>query len=295
MALLSLDRKQTLPESGGDGYSVANRTASRDRAIPYMGIADSVMSVDELLADPMVPLLYSTYDYNPLCRLGKRDAVRHADNPKVWTVTLTYSTEIPKAEEVEDDNPLNAPVKRSVGFHEIQAPIYKDINGDKILMSNGLPFSPPITIRRSVLVFRFVKNYPYFDLAMFKTYHDHVNSESFMDCDPGTVYCQLTAEQNERKGYQYYTVTFDFQYDYRGWQPRPVHESLMCLPSTYPVDKEMKKCKDANGREVTVPWPLDEDGRQVPPSDIYNTPPYVSEVEAYNSADFNNLGLPLGA
>lgn len=253
------------------------------------------MDEDDLIKDPYIPGLGTTFDQNPLCRLSRVNATRNPDNNLLWIVTLGYSSDMPKPEDIEDDNPLTAPVKRSIGFHEIQTPIYKDINGDKILMSNGLPFSPPITIRRSVLVFKFVKNYAYFDIALFKAYHDHVNSASFLDCDAGTIYCQMTAEENWRKGMNYYTVTFDFQYDYRKWNPQPVHESLMCLPVTYPVDKEMKKCKDANGREVTIPWPLKSDGRQVPPADIYNTPPYVSEVEAYNTADFNDLGLPTGA
>ena len=255
-----------------------------------MAITDVRMEEDDVVKDPLVPLLGSTFDQNPLCRLGRVSATRNAENNLVWIVTLSYSSDIPKPEEIEDDNPLNAPVKRSISYREIQVPVYRDIDGNIPKLTNGMPYNPPVMVRRSVLVLHFTKNYPTFDIATYTAYHDHVNSAAFATLSSGTVYCQITAEEQWRKGYNYFTVSFEFLYDPRGWQPRPVQESLYSIDSGGDVSQSV----DGNGKYVTHPWPLKANGTQVDANDLPTTPPIFVEVEAVPSADFNDLGLPTG-
>ena len=291
MPIVSFDRKYNLPSTAGREISIANRTANRTFDIPYMAITDVRMEEDDVVKDPLIPLLGSTFDQNPSCRLGRVSATRNAENNLVWIVTLGYSSEFPKPEEIEDDNPLNAPVKRSSNFHEVQAPLRVDLNGVQVRLTNKLAIDPPLMVRRSVRVYRFVKNYPTWNIATEDQYHDHVNSATWMGKAAGTVYCQISSEQMNRKGYDYFTVTYEFQYDPRGWQPQIYNYSTQQFNI---LGTDLIPILNEKLVPVKEPWPLDADGRKIPGADLLTVGPYKSEFKGYETADFNDLGLPLG-
>ena len=292
MAITSFKRLYNSPSTAGREFSLANRTANRTFDIPFLATTDVRMDEDDLIKDPYIPGLGTTFDQNPLCRLSRVNATRNPDNNLLWIVTLSYSSDMPKPEEIEDDNPLNAPVKRSSGWHEIQIPMRRDVNGNLVRLTNGMIVDPPIMVRRSVRVYRFVKNYPTWNIATEDNYHDHLNSTTWMGKAAETVYCQISSEENWRKGYNYFTVSFEFHYNKLGWQPLFYNYSTQQREL---VTNNLIPILNDKFLPVTEPWPIDSDGRKIASADILTTLPALTEVDGYETADFNDLGLPLGA
>ena len=291
MPIVSFKPLLIAPSQVGREFSAVNRSANRTFDIPYQAITDVRMDDDDFIKDPYIPSLYSTFDQNPLCRLGRINCLRNDKNPLVWTVTLGYSSEVPKAEEVEDDNPLNAPVKRSSGWHEIQVPMRRDVNGNLVRLTNGMLVDPPIMVPRTVRAYRFVKNYATWNIEYEDGFHDHLNSAVWMGKATETVCCKISSEENWRKGVNFFTVTFEFHYNKLGWQPLFYNYSTQQREL---VTNKLIPILNDKFLPVTEPWPIDSDGRKIASADILTTLPALTEVDGYETADFNDLGLPLG-
>lgn len=288
-SLLSFGQSGLSATSATRAFSVQSKSATREFTVPYGGIADGLMTEDEVLADPLCPQIGDTYDLNPMCRLSSVRVHNNPDNPLRWEAEVTYSSEMPNASEIQqDDNPLNRPVEISSDFALVQLPLRKDINGDVVKLSNGLVPSPELQYSESIKIYTFVKNYPKLNPAWESLYHNKINSDDYLGYAARHVWCHISGRSMSEKGHNYAQYTIKFQCNpAMSWNPSLIHQSYMRL-----VSGELRNIRDEHGQFVSHPWPLADDGDWIPPANILTVEPYVSSVEAYHEVDFNNMGLP---
>ena len=276
--------------SGSIEHQPGTLKSTRSHVVQYMAITnDPTDREDEVLSSGLVPKLYSAYLYNPQARASAVSATRRTDNPKVWDVNVTYSTDAPKEEETSQGNPLGAAVKRSLGSYSLQVPMREDRDGVPVKNAAGIPFDPPPMVELNPWSLTCVRSEPVFNMTLWHSYHDHTNSTTFNGAAEGEVKCKVTVEENYDNGFSYYTVNYTFMHNPLGWNISLVNQGFLELVP----GPRIRRITDTNGQEVTQPYPLTDLGQAVPESELDDDPSPVNYLNfrAFDSADFNQLGL----
>lgn len=238
-----------------------------------------------VLQAPGLPQLYDTHPFTPLFTVNKVSGDLIATPGNAWLIKVEYSTQTP-SEQQEDENPLNKPVDISVRPLIGSIAVTEDRDGAAIVNTATAPFDPPLERQQSNFVLTFIRNEPVFDPATAVDYTDKVNSATFYGVAAGYWKCNgISADSEFQKGLKYWVVTYEFEYNRLGWQPRVLNAGWEQL-----VSGVREKITDSLGRDIAQPWPLASNGTAIPEDDV-DTDAYFLSFNVYEAADFNSLGL----
>lgn len=279
------------PQRGSQKWNSSDNSITSEYTRTYLAKTDTA-TTDEMvvLQSSYVPQLFDTDPFNSDARVSGRDAER-TENPVYWKVDVQYSTKVPTAQDGDNsDSPLNIKPKWSRSSSQISVPIWEDVDGKVIKNTADQQFNPPVNVVRFNAVYRVIRGelkYPN------EQYEGRVNSSTFLGKPAGTLLCTIPSiEEAFSHSLKFYWVTYEFHYDYRGWQPRVLSAGLMQKVAGTPV--KLKPCVDALGQDVTSPVPLDSNGAQITLDNLAtNTGISFVDVKGYKTANFNALGLTL--
>jgi len=201
---------------------------------------------------------------------------------KEWLVTLEYDSEA----EQQQDNPLMRPTQISGSFQEYQKAIWKDRNGSMIVNKANQPFDPPIELPDARPVLTMTRNEVNYDMAYFAAnFVNRINSTPWYGGATGQWRCAniAGAGPHVENDIVFYTLTYEFQFRYEGWQPQ--------ISNRGKKDKDGKPCVDANNNISDEPQLLKSDGTQVPHPVTLSAENFVTPL-VFLEADFNDLALP---
>lgn len=261
------------------------------------------------------------------CYPGKTASIhqeKEGDPNEFWRVESKFSTRpLNRCEEEEPETPLEEPQQVSGSFVKYTKEATRDRYGDPIKSSSHEMFRGPQTEfdhnRPGVHI---VQNVPALELALFSSMVDTVNDSTLWGLGPRKV--KLSNATWERKYYGsclvYYTRTFDFDIDFKGFDREVLDEGTKALHGHWegrywqlddidgePPDKEnpahFDRYKDRKGENTRVL--LDGNGSplSLPLFDATGTgtgtgtgtdggSPVYLDIEYYDENDFLLLGIP---
>ncbi len=227
------------------------------------------------------------------------DCQNSDDDPTLWLVVCTYSTEIPGNQARETagydptsgasiptggggegtdpyqraENPLDRPATYRVDWESTTEICTEGTFGAAIKNSAGDPFDPPPQVEVSYPVITIEKNYPIGDpilnLDVQDEYQDAVNLDAWHGIDAGKCrFVGLNVIYGFENGVRFGRVTFRIKIRKKGWLLRLVdcgfREFVPGSLTPPPADK-MEPIRDEHGVEVAQPVPLDGAGRKLTP------------------------------
>lgn len=169
--------------------------------------------------DPQLPVLYGTYSLgndslsSALCisKTPRPDG----DDGRSWIVTCRFSTNaIPY-----NSNPLNDPVKVSMGFDQFTRVAREDTSGNPVANSMGDIFDPPVEIDDSRPVYSVTRNEAYINESLVADMKDSVNANSWRGFQPRCVKCKsiTPGELQNRNNTDFYAVKYEFHINGDTW------------------------------------------------------------------------------
>lgn len=166
---------------------------------------------------PRAPFSYAG-DVDPRAYLiNKRARLREADKTaRIWRVTCNYSSQPQSSCADQIQNPLTKPTEWSGSFFQSQAIAVKDKDGEAILNAAGQVYDPPPMGDDSRPTIRAVKNFPYLDITLWKSYKDAVNDDLWLGVIPAReakIQSIVWGQSYSANCTPFYPVTFDFSLD----------------------------------------------------------------------------------
>lgn len=252
--------------------------------------SDALDAAANFLGIPAAGPVYVAYSFgtsfDPLAMLKKMTARCTATGStgeyKEWLVTCEYDS---TAEQMQD-NPLLRPTHISGSFQEYMKAIWKDVDGKTIVNKANQPFDPPIELpdgRPHLVMTRNEIDYslPYFA----NNFVNRINSSPWYFGSTGQWRCVNVGGDgpNIENDVVFYTVTYEFQFRYEGWQPS--------ISNRGKIQKDGTPCVDVSGNITDEPQYLDDNGKQLPFPVSASSETFVNPT-CFFTADFNALGLP---
>lgn len=172
-----------------------------------------------VINDPQLPQLYSAYSVgndslsSALC-IGKTPRPE-GDSRKSWIVTCRFSTNALQF----DSNPLNDPIRVSLGFDQFTRIAREDKDGNPVGNSLGDMFDPPPEIDDSRPVYKVIRNESYINESLVADMKDSVNEGSWRGFQPRCVKCKSISpgDLQIRNGTEYYAVVYEFHINGDTW------------------------------------------------------------------------------
>lgn len=297
---------------------VAEKLSKRTYTRTYLGVSDTPAD-DPLMirADPLTP---KEGEPDAFDRMALNVAIRCKRRPKtlkLWDITVTSTTEFDAQEFNRSTSPLDAPTVWSGDTVLYEVPITKDINGKLIANKAGDVFEGAMT---QVVGWTFTakRSIPYVSLDWIDDFVAGVNDSTVnirgKRCAEKTVWLR-SAQIGEPRidfGIVHCPSTFIFEYNPLGWYFAPLNRGFREQYGEFVPDatgiggtivRKMREITDDNGRPVTSPVFLNNDGelhripgpngtriRKVPldPSDIITL-----KFEIKQPVSFRRLGVLL--
>jgi len=242
---------------------------------------DGVIAVGNAGGIPHKGAYYQHYgeaDPGALCR---KITPRQIDKT-VWEVSCHYSSEHGD-EEQNQQNPLLKPPRRS--WRHVRTVTYpgKDLDDKPFVNSAGERFGPDAAAIEEVHpVLVIERNEAYFDFAVGKDYQNSVNSDRFYGWDPGTARLILTADEAWAEGMAYAIVTYEIEFNERGWNTPILDDGSFYLEVDDETgDKERVYPQDKNGIAATSRVMLDGAGGKLSQAQI--------DAEEFQYIDFRRF------
>ncbi len=213
-----------------------------------------------ILSDYRFPLVGVTYpnDIFAFCRsIVPRNT---AKSKRVWIVTATYSTERQIVE-----NPLADPAEIEWDTVDRTRPFFKDKDGLAILNAAGFYFDPPVEDDDSRWVATVVGNVPAVP-SWLGAYRNAINTDAFTldGYSVGVRMAKMAAirigKWQERNHIQYRVLTMKIGLNEDTWIKETLNDGFYELASG---GADPTHIEDTNGDKVTMPWPLDSDGKMI--------------------------------
>lgn len=258
------------PGQEGTGFNVDFRKRRYIRQFKVI-VKDKRLGPIDVCYAPGIPLPYSFYftkdgmewDLYALCVniSAKRES---SDNDwQNWIVTCEYSTDIPfsdipvfpktggsprgggKKQEGDQHNPELQPPKIYWDWEIVHEAPARDLRGKPFLNSARQPFTPPPQFEYARRVLHVERNERAFDPNLAEEYAFAVNSDPFMDYEPGQAQCLPPKAEQIRYGpIFYHRVHYAIRFKPREarddgsidtWQPELLDQGLMRLPTPHNV------------------------------------------------------------
>jgi hypothetical protein len=198
-----------------------------------------------------------------------------------WLVTVQYS---PYDSSLFGPNPLEWPLRVSLGSTEFDKPVWKDINDDPVVNSAGQRFGDPVLMDDSRNLLKIIRNESNFKASNIDKYKDVINSDEFLTHPPFSVKARpITAEALYSSEIGYYSeVTYTFQFDSKKWKKIILDEGYATFDGS-----RLQQVLDGKGQPVSEPVLLDGSGGQLPDGDM----PVYLEFDIYDEINFSDFGF----
>lgn len=143
------------------------------------------------LSCPDLPKMYDFYnptgtgtETDVTVLVKSRSARQHENHKQLWAVTINYSSDC-KDSQYQAKLPTDRRYRIRHSFERFQKALDSDIDGNPIRNSAGDPYDPPPQIEGYRLVVEVEKNLRSYDAAVLMRYLGAVNSDNFLDFEPG--------------------------------------------------------------------------------------------------------------
>lgn len=289
-------------------------------------------------AAPYIPLPYSIYqsgnglEFDLLALLVNKQAkLQNEDDWKVWIVTCTYSTVMPEGGAPTDpgdpgvpgspetggrgaaNNPELEPPDIEWDFEVVQKPLSEDLEKQAFLNTAKDPITPAPVFEVAYPVLSITRNQNSFDWEEARKYAFALNSDKFLNAEPGQAQCLPPRGRMTFRGpLKYWRVSYKIRFNFDdttrenfpsepvlpvgqtykvGWHPRflnvGVHELIFPGPNDPP---RLKKRAISDGGQITTePQLLDRNGRRILPDADGKVTPYYLTFRVYPSVPFAPL------
>lgn len=226
------------------------------------------------------PVFYVPTEFDFLSRLSTKTPTRKGKNS--WEVTCAYEAIEPIG------NPLARPVKWSMSFAAFTRIVDTDIYGELVENSAGMQYNPPVEIDDSRPIVKAVRNEPFFNMDIARSFKDAINSSTWKRQPRYTVKVKQIAsgEPQEENGISYYAVTYEFELaeEGRDWLVNVVDAGFY---ERSDGDPPFSCILDAEGNPVQEPVKLDGNGKILEAG----RDPVVRTWHLFKERDFNALAL----
>jgi hypothetical protein len=217
---------------GRTGSSDAQSFTREYTAVYVITSDDPFDNATTIGGDYRLPQKWYGYPSDPFALCINVDLQNSDESPRLWLGTYKYSTSYSQQ---QDDNPLNRPVLFSLSFSAGPPVIVtKDINGNVITNTSGDPFDPPFTIDDSRPLLACQRNEATIPTAIAIAYKDAVNADAWNGTAVGQ--CKMkdisTGQLQTENGYQFYTVTYQIEFNAQGWQYQPLNVGFRTRTNT---------------------------------------------------------------
>jgi hypothetical protein len=178
--------------------------------------------------------VYSTgAESDPLAYCKEISPEQSADDARVWTVTVSYSTRFAGAGSGSGSpgsggaspagrptNPLDHPTEWKLTFVKAKKAVTTDKDGKDVKNSAGLFFNPPYERTIPMAQFTASKNYASVTFSDVLGYYDKINSGVWNGLAAKTVKVDgIDMQSAFENGVSYVKLTWVFLYDPDGWNP----------------------------------------------------------------------------
>lgn len=241
--------------------------------------------ISVLYETPNLPRVGQTFSAYGQAICKNVNAVRRADNPLLWDVTCTFSSEVDEGQDQQD--PSSAPEEwvpiRETKFERLQENVSKDRNGDVIANSAGQPFQTGLTIARFIPIWEFWQFEPatVSDEALIAR-NETVNNAIFKGREAKSLLLTIVSSKigfyygNRRRLTQY-----SLKYNSKLWTHKRADVGTVYLESG------VQKPYLSGDPETVILGGLDGSGAKVAPGD----PPALLEFDIYEEISFSFLRI----
>lgn len=222
------------------------------------------------------------------------------DDTNVITVTMNYSSQLNVSPPELIENPLQRPPRISAGTNSYSVTKREDENGKPVINSAKDPFDPLPQVNEVYGKFSIQRNFPQDNYNILVEFANTVNSTQFYQFDAGSLRITDFTQNGPlwENGYMYWDVKVDFEHrpnktnikvsgsskDVDGWNTLELDAGYNEISGTTTT-----AIKDADGKDTTVPRPLDGSGSVLTAftaSDVS-----YEEFQFHARKDFNTLGI----
>lgn len=209
--------------------------------------------------------------------------------PELFEVTVTYASATGAGDGV---SPLDVPPVWSWDTQSSDEEVDTDAEDKPIINSVGDVLNPPLVRKFYDPVLTIVRNEASFDPDVKYLYEGKVNSQPFLNVNPGLVLMSsITSQEVLDGGMKYYTVTYVlvFRLELLGWKRRVLNQGVhfYATDDEGNVIQEPVPFTDKKGNRLSEPRLLAADGTPLPDG----ATPHWLEFTLEESKDFGDLEL----
>lgn len=233
-----------------------------------------------------IPQRNDGHDYNTTRLKCEGPEIKESSGPEHFVIVCTYGVPPGGSYGDEEEDPLEQPPRISWSHVEESIPVDFDLDNRPLLYANGEPIpglSRPITYKR----LKIVKNFPFWDIILSKTYECAVNEADINLSGVVTVKAQhmgcrviVPAVSDYTPDVEFLPIAFEFDIfaeNLLGLYPFQ-HRVLNAGSAGWwsdGSDKRPAKFSDGRGNLVDQPIRLDQTG--IPLTKVYNSKIKVGE------------------
>ena len=279
-----------LSQDRDGGFDENQSTMTRSWAIRVDSRYENETTIYAQLVNNPLPTLFSPHPSNPFFTV--RNVKLSVYKGLIWKCVANYSTRPLTQEEQEqqtEPNPIFRQVKISWRSEQRSKVITKDRSGNPVINTAGDPFDPPPEMPWDTLVFHFRLNSavpPFWVDEYLNSVNDAAINILGRPIPAGYAKFQNPSggDQEQENGVFYYPVEWDISVDVQTWQLEILNAGMRHKPT---AEAEPVACVDADKKEVTAPWPLDEAGKQITEPTISNV--VVKQFDVYTPLNYSLL------
>lgn len=196
----------------------------------------------------------------------------------------------------DDDDPTTTRTIWTISPQIQNEFIVKDKNDKLIVNTVGSPFDGGISVdvRRVKATARRNIDAAGYDKSTVLANSGKLNETTYLGGAPGTVQVDISAEEHYEGAFHFWSETYEFSYNPRGWQPKPANVGFFRKDGSDILritNEDVGDTNDATKADpVQEPEPLKEDGTIVPVADRPDDCVFV-DVEYYEEAEFADFNL----
>lgn len=213
-----------------------------------------------------------------------------------YSVTAQWASNAVLPED-DDDDPTTTRTIWSIAPQIQSRYEIEDRAGDLIVTTAGNPFDGgiPIDVRLGTVTARRNKDATGYDKSAVLANSGKLNLTTYLGGAAGTVQVDISAEEHYEGAFHWWSETYTFAYDPKGWQPKPASADFFqrdAVGSDTLVRIINSDIGDTNAPNdpVQEPQPLDTDGILVPIADRPANCAFVT-VDKFETMDFSTFGL----
>lgn len=286
MSVITVNERFDGPRS----FSVENGS-KREYTRTFVVVTNSVKDGKAtILADSRIPQYLDTYalpgrpdEDDDGAYAYKFAAAQRSESPKVWDVTVSYSSE--RTPETHALNPLDRRMYRSWQFAKYQKAIFKDRN-NRPIQSSAKEIYRDTVIDDSRPILEIVRNEFSFDAAVALDFQDAVNSAPFYGAAAGLCKCQSirgVEVYDDQNGNYFWQVVYTFEFRREGWAITVWDQGSVFLSGGSQTQDYDKR----TGAPMPGPYYLDGRGGKLP----VGRSPIALTFDVYHERDFSSLNL----